>query len=158
MRAIILATLVACGPSGARPEGDAGGTEGDAGVQPAGNVDCNQRHTRTVVLADGSKYEQLNIYALVDVDPNDDWRLEMCGVTTEVFPTPTAGGCPAGATCSETGTPQPPYECSWNAGNGAFTADAKLIVNCGNGFTQWNAQGQMISSTQTRYSTIRIHR
>lgn len=103
--------------------------------------------------ADGSKSEVRTSYALVSgVTPTSDYLIETC----DQVQTPAPAGCTP-PMCVETGDPVPITKCSWNHGNGSFTADGKLVIFCSIASTNTNAAGTVTSSSDFRYGAIRVH-
>lgn len=157
--------LSACGnPVGGRDPDARASTDGRGGGDGGGSagpgvmtIQCDT-HTSTVVHANGTKVEQRTYFKLIDnIAPMDDFWIEQCGYAAVVVPTTPPPGCAVGDTCTEGGTAFPTDPtCSWNHGNGSF-AGGKPYVNCGVGTTYFDANGNVTSSIDLRYASIRIH-
>ena len=174
-----MALLVACGgmnsgstdaPSGSGGGGGGGG--GDAHGSGAGVVDdaqC-QTHTFTTTNADGSKTEQTTKFALLSgVDPTSDFVVEECD-EAETF---TSGSgavtvfalsglqdptCPAGSTCTDSGTAFPAFthSCQWFK-VGQFLDNGQMTISCGSITKSFDKTGALTQTTDLSFSAIRVH-
>ena len=177
---VVFVSVVLCGCSSLSDNNMVDGSvhdgpahNGDGPVAPPdggtpADIQC-QAHTYTTVKSDGTKTVQTRRFALIDgVSPGDHFFIEECdevetlvsgGVTTTipVYGAGAADACPAGATCTATGTPLPTatHACSW-APDGTFL-DGKLYVYCGGGVSAYDATGALTSSEDVSFGAIRIH-
>lgn len=172
MRLILVGLLVGCSSSQTNGAGD--DTTGpvidapqlsmDAHALTAQTLTC-QTHTRVENKADGTRTESDTLFALVDgIDPASDFLVETCeyvlltgGMTFPLYK-PFDPACPAGSTCTTSGTAYPSVTnaCSWSRG-GTFL-DGKLYVYCGQQTRNYNASNALTSTSGTTIGVIRLHR
>ncbi len=173
MKAKVLGLFVAaaCGSTetNGQPGSDASQSTGSDGGSGSGSGSGSGGGTVTdltcvtqtsiVTLADNSRTESRSHFLLIDgVGPHDDVLVEQCNltITGPIQPAPTQS-CPAGATCSTTGTADPGAVCYWQRPT-SFTAAGKLWAYCGNGAKVVNSGGTTTLDYDQKYGVNRLHR
>jgi hypothetical protein len=161
----LLAMFVACGQS-TGVSGDDTGTSVDAIDNGSGSgsgtpltvdtITCDT-HTRTETKADGSRTETKTYFKLVTLSMDADFYVESCGYTYTYFPTGSALACPAGSTCTDTGPALPASQDICYANHlGAFV-NGQIYISCGSGTFNYNASNVLTSSSELKYTSVKLH-
>jgi hypothetical protein len=160
MRALIFLGLVACGSAAGGDDMGSPRVDADDPITMLTGTDvtCVTR-TRTVTNA-SSRTESRTYFALVDGVTRDvDFAVEQCDFRQITNGVDTLTGCPAGSTCTNGGAAAPAEpSCLWSRRSGTFTADGKLNVSCGNGFTSYDGAGNVLSTYEGKYMRVRIYK
>jgi hypothetical protein len=161
MRALIFLGLVACGSADGGDDTGTPRVDADDSMSMLTGTDltCVTR-TRTVANANGSKTDSRSYFALVEgITRDTDFAIEQCDFRSLTNGVDNVTGCPAGSTCTNSGAPAPAEPaCSWSRRSGTFTADGKLNVYCGSGFTSYDTGGAAVVTSESRYMRVRIYK
>lgn len=122
----------------------------DAGASPATtDVTCFP-YTRIATYGDGHYVSTTLRIGTVDIAPDADYSVELCGL----MQTPPPELCPPGAACTGSAGPDG-ARCERTYRSGTFL-DGKLRVSCGQTVESYAANGQMTSRTEYRFGIARV--
>jgi hypothetical protein len=163
---VLMVALAACGQTSAGGDDTAGtvdalGTGSGSGSGSASHpgvtdtITC-QTHTRVFTpTTPGARFEVRTYFALVDgISPTDDYTVELCNYQR----VPDQGACPTGYTCADSGTtlPDAASTCSWSHRVGSFV-NGQLYITCGSGSTNYDANNNVMATSESRYQIVRVH-
>jgi hypothetical protein len=167
--------IAGCGPGGAGAQGDGGpvtdakqGSDGklaaDAGVAMTNVCGSPQSYVTTTTTTSGSTTVvavSTTKYALVDVNPQSNWSIAMCGESYVIGGTPLNEYPCAGSDCVATGTPPPnvydgnPNTCQWSH-DGVFSGN-QLVVSCGTSSVQTVGSAAPQTISTVTYASVTLY-